>query len=435
MMIGNKRLMNTGDGNAIFVRVNGVLPDDNNNNSTDGRADKTQAHTSISVFSGNFHLLVDAGSGVASSIDKGSLDIGYKKQPDAILVTNARREHISDLTYFPGTKIFCTSQCADQIANEIPQLKKDNNNSHFSTISPGEPFEVGPFSVLPVAADNSSHGGENDNDNVPGMPGSVIYVIRIGDRKVVAGWDFINLQNANQDMMWNSDLVLFGAETYNEHPSTGMISVTEVYHLVKAWNAKECYILHYSGEKDRENAKNQWHRGPAGPLSPEELQKAIDGYLRISGQDGKFSIKVARQGLVWRPTAVEGAATEGSAEDSSSGGAIGNKIEIEALEKYVFSIEKMPNGKLTFVLEDSINRLINEFVNPRKTTQGNGKTLHADPVKSMMMKGPELNLTVSPDSTVKASITKGGKKPVFADEMRVSERDAKKLERYILENF
>ncbi|HZT35764.1 MAG TPA: MBL fold metallo-hydrolase [Nitrososphaera sp.] len=399
--------MNSGN-DTFFVRINGVLPDSGSREGGQGGG----AHTSISVFSGGFHLLVDAGGGVADSVKKGASDLGYKQEPDAILLTHSRREHVSDLASFPGKKIFCTSECADQVAKEL-QIDR----SRFATVAAGQPFEAGPFSIVPLAADNAG--------DSPGFPGSLIYVIRAGDRKVVAGWDFIKLQNADAELMWGSDLVVLGTETYNDHPSTGMISVTQAYHLVKAWNAKDCYILHYSGEKDLEDAKNQWHRGPAGPLPPEELQKAIDNYLQISGLENRTSIKVARQGMVWRPAAT----AESAGEDKEP---VGSKIEIEALEKYVFGIEKMPGNKLMFMLEDSISRQENEFVNPKRMNS-DGNSLHADGIKSMMMKGPELDLVLS-GTTVKTSIIKG-KKPLFAGDIRVSERDAKKLSRYIRENF
>lgn len=399
--------MNSGN-DTFFVRINGVLPDSGSRGGGQGGG----AHTSISVFSGGFHLLVDAGGGVADSVKKGASDLGYKQEPDAILLTHGRREHVSDLASFPGKKIFCTSECADQVAKELQV-----DRSRFATVAAGQPFEAGPFSIVPLAADNAG--------DSPGFPGSLVYVIRAGDRKVVAGWDFIKLQNADAELMWGSDLVVLGTETYNDHPSTGMISVTQAYHLVKAWNAKDCYILHYSGEKDLEDAKNQWHRGPAGPLPPEELQKAIDDYLQISGLENRTSIKVARQGMVWRPAAT----SESAGEDKEP---VGSKIEIEALEKYVFGIEKMPGNKLMFMLEDSISRQENEFVNPKRMNS-DGNSLHADGIKSMMMKGPELDLVLS-GTTVKTSIIKG-KKPLFAGDIRVSERDAKKLSRYIRENF
>lgn len=214
-------------------------------------------------------------------------------------------------------------------------------------------------------------------------------------------------------------MAVLGTETYNDHTSTGMISVSQAYDLARRWNAKDCYVLHYSGEKDREDKTNQWHRGPTGQLSPDDLQKAIDEHLRISGQEGKFRIRVARQGMIWSP-----------AETIDDGGPIGNKIAVEGMEKYVFEMEKAGDGRLVFSVEDSINRLTSEFVNPKKAGEG---SLHADPIKGMMMKGPELNLTVS-GTTVDVDIVKG-KKPVFAAKIQVSERYAKRLAGYIHENF
>ena len=375
---------------TLSVRVNGVLPD----------VSGAGANTSISVFYGGFHLLVDAGSGVAGSVKKGAADLGYKERPDVILVTHARREHVADLSSFVGVPVYCTSQCAGQLPKDL----------QITMVAPGQQFAAGPFSVTPVAADNAG--------DSPGFPGSVIYVIGAGGKKVVAGWDFMKLVNADPNLFWNPDLAVLGTETYNIHPSTGMISVTEAYDLVRRWNAKDTCIVHYSGEKDREDARNQWHRGPDKPLPPDELQKAIDGHLRVMGQEGKFRITVAREGMVWRP-----------AEGSIDEGPIGKRIEVEALEKYVFALEKLPDGKLSFSVEDSINRLTQEFVDPRRE----GDSLHTGAIKSMMMKGPELHLAVS-GTTVKVEIIKG-KRPMFAADMPVSERDAKRLARYISENF
>lgn len=397
--------------NAFYVRINGVLPD--------VPASSGGANTSMSVFCNGFHLLVDAGGGVAESIRRGASDLGHKESPDAVLITHGRREHVADLPAIlsgaaaGGTaKVYCTSQCADQVVKELPELagKKD---SLFTAVAPGQQFEAGPFSITPVAAENAG--------DSPGFAGSVIYVIRALDKKVVAGWDFLKL-SADPALMWNPDLLVLGTETYNEHPSTGMISVSEAYNLARRWNAKDCYIVHYSGEKDKEDARNQWHRGPVRPLSPEELQQTVDGHLRVSGQEGKFKTTVARQGMVWRPQ-------EPSAAGQDEGGPIGTKIEVEGLEKYVFALEKMRDGKLAVSVEDSINRLTAEFVNPKAT----GNSLHGDSLKSMMMKGPELSMTVS-DTSVRIDIVKG-RKAVFAGDVPVSERDAKRLLRYLAENF
>lgn len=378
----------------LRVRINGVLPD----------IDSGAANTSLSVFYKDFHLLVDAGNGVQESIKKNA---AVKPMPDAILITNARRQHTSDLPALVkgNTKVYCTTECSQQIAKELPSLA-----TSFTHINPGTPFEAGPFSVVPIAADNAG--------DQPGLPGSVIFVVKAGSRKVVAGWDFLKLINADDSVLWNPDLLVLGTETYNEHPSTGMISVSEAYDIVRRWNAKLCYILHYSGEKDREDAKNQWHRGPAGPLSPDDLQKAVDDHLRVSGREGKYVIKVAREGMTWSPT-----------EMVEEEGPSGRRIEVDALDRHTLSIEKMPDGKVTLAIEDSINRMTAEFVNPRSREN----SLHGDAIKSMMMKGPELELVVS-ENTVKIDITKG-KKTMFTGDMPVSEKDSKRIIRYLRENF
>jgi hypothetical protein len=384
----------------LSVRINGVS----------SHVDHAAANTSLSVLYQGFHLLVDAGNGVEESLKRGA--VSNKHSPDAILITHARRHHIHDLPRLiaENSRIYCTRECSQQIAQELPSLVS-SSSSLFSPINPGTPFELGPFSIFPVAADNSG--------DQQGLPGSVIYVIKAGARKIVAGWDFVKLQTDDESILWNPDLLVLGTESYNEHPSTGMISVSEAYNIVRRWNAKLCYIVHYSGEKDREDAKNQWHRGPVGPLSPDELQKAIDGHLQVSGREGKFAIRVAKEGMTWSP----------QVEVEEEEGPTGPRIEVDALDQHIFSIEKIQDGKVALTIEDSINRLTTEFINPKLE----GSSLHGDGIKTLMMKGPELNLSVS-GNTVRIDISKG-KKEVFVDNLQVSEKDAKKLIRYLHENF
>ena len=387
----------------LTVRINGVST----------HVDNGAVNTSLSVLYQGFHLLIDAGNGVEESIKK-AVPASGKYLPDAILITHARRQHISDLPAFTkeNVKVYCTPECSQQIAQELPSLSLSSSSpSLFSTINPGTPFEVGPFSIISVAADNAG--------DQPGLPGSVVYIIKAGARKIVAGWDFLKLLTTDESLLWNPDLLVLGTETYNEHPSTGMISVSEAYNIVRRWNAKLCYIVHYSGEKDREDAKNQWHRGPEGPLSADELQKAIDGHLQVSGREGKFVIRVAKEGMTWSPEAV--------VEEEE--GPVGPRIEVDALDQHILSIEKMQDGKVAVTIEDRINRLTSEFVNPKFE----GNSLHGEGLKSMMMKGPELSMSVS-GNTVTLNITKG-KKAVFADELQMSEKDSKRIIRYLQENF
>lgn len=87
------------------------------------------------------------------------------------------------------------------------------------------------------------------------LPGSVIYVIKFQDKKIIIGWDFLTLINVDENLMWNPDLLILGTQTYNPHPETGMISVSESYFLLRTWNVKECYLVHYSGLNDFDEKK------------------------------------------------------------------------------------------------------------------------------------------------------------------------------------
>ncbi|HKU48429.1 MAG TPA: MBL fold metallo-hydrolase [Nitrososphaera sp.] len=393
----------------LLLRINGILPDVD--------SDSGSANTSVSIFYENFHLLIDAGGGVSKSLLRFfQKDSSPARVPDAILITNPKRQHVSDLPSLisEDTKVYCTAECAQQITSSGMSIL----GKSLVAVSSGVELNVGPFMVTPLAADNA---GEEER----GSPGSVIYAIKAGEQKVVAAWDFLRLPNADESVLWNPDLLVLGAETYNDHPSTGMISVSEAYNTVRRWNAKSCYILHYSGEKDREDARNQWHRGPTGPLSPDALQSMIDDHMRISGGEGKFTMTVAKEGMTLTPPAAE---VEDEGEDS---GEIGSTIEIDALNRHSFTIEKKNDeeDKVVVSIEDSISRLTSEFVNAKS----DGHSLRADGVKGMMMKGPQLELVVL-DGSVRIDIVKG-KKPVFADELEITEKDSRRLVRYLEKNF
>ncbi|MFL6317468.1 MAG: MBL fold metallo-hydrolase, partial [Nitrososphaeraceae archaeon] len=262
----------------LVVRINGTLPDI----STLGSEEKSEraaeikrqgisTNTSCSLFARVetdqkiFHMLVDIGQGIVKSIEKGTSDLGFNSSsfiPDALLITHSHDDHIKELPMLvnkvdesrsnKNLKIFCTMECRDQVIKKFPQLseKTTNNNNRvsFNIVQPDLTSEVGPFSVTPILAD---HG-----DNSP--PGSVIYIVKLLDKKIIIGWDFLSLPNADENLFWNPDLLILGTQSYNPHPQTGMISVSDAYELVRRWNAKECYIVNYTGLSDFEEASNQW---------------------------------------------------------------------------------------------------------------------------------------------------------------------------------
>jgi phosphoribosyl 1,2-cyclic phosphodiesterase len=460
----------------VIVRINGVLPDI----SILGDAEKSEraaevkkigmtANTSCSIFVKDktttsssittnnnkvFHLLVDTGEGVVKSLEKIDLspyrdfnDLTTKSAaihlPDAVLITHSHNDHIKELPLLiskanqqsRALKIFCTKECHEQIVSKFPEISTTNNKVSFNVIQPNQPFEVGSISAIPILA---YHG-----DNSP--PGSVIYILKLPDKKkIIIGWDFLSLpDDVDQNLFWNPDLIILGTQSYNPHPETGLISVSDAFELVRRWNAKECYIVHYRGLMDFEDAKNQWFRGPTKAMNSEELQKTIDENLRVTGREGKFKITVAKEGMVWTAKSQEEQKVEGQ-EQPRQLSSIGNIIEIESLQNYILRFEKEDrNDMLKLMIEDRINRFDLKFISPH-IDRSNNDILYAQGEKEMFSKGPELKMEIvssqsSPEEEEASSIVRinvfKGKKSIFKDDIPLSRKDTEELRRYIRENF
>jgi phosphoribosyl 1,2-cyclic phosphodiesterase len=458
----------------LLIRINGTLPDIE----TLGSEEKSEraaeikqyginTNTSCSLFaSANeetdkiFHMLIDSGHGIVQSIQKGIPDLGLNNLPssssspslitvpDAILITHSHEDHIAELTLLADKAIgsskhlnvYCTSECRDQILAKYPQMSSmiKNNQISFTMFQPGENFQVGPFSIMPIS---SYHG-----DNSP--PGCVVYVVKLANRKIIIGWDFLSLHNVDENLLWNPDLAILGTQSYNPHPQTGMISVSEAFELIRRWNVKECYIVHYRGLLDFEEASNQWFRGPTKAMTTDELQKVIDSNLKIISSEGRFRMTVAREGMIWDSNISASRIEEKMREklqessDQNTSALTPEFIEIESLQSYIFRIESEPKtDKLKVMIEDAVNRYNLEFERPRRVESKDDSesgVIVAQAVKGMLAKGPDLRIEMAPRSEneyiIKAKASKG-KKNVFNDEILISNVDAQRLKKYIKDKF
>jgi L-ascorbate metabolism protein UlaG (beta-lactamase superfamily) len=482
--------------NEIIVRFNGVLPDKRRlgNPETSERYAEIvksgkETNTSCSIITrdsrqhstdSGFHILFDLGEGVITSVEKGLSELGIEKYQvgknqgpslqskpaagspmlstsaasesqsavlqeraaahlfDALLISHPHEDHIKDLASLirrhtsvgdqTRIRVYCTRPCEEHIMNYLLShasvTKKDIENSiDFQIVTPLEPFDVGPCSIMAIQA---YHGGEWATD------GAVIYIVNTLNTKIILGWDFLSLPGVNENILWNPDLLILGTETYNQHPETGMISVTEAYELVRRWNAKECYIVHYGGLNDFDEARNQWFRGPVKPMCSAELQSTVDSHLKLSG--GKYKMIVAEEGTIWTRMKDEGISRPASSEQVAS--QIGNSIELEALEKYVLKVKKdEKTGKLKMVIEDRVNRYDMVFENPRLEKRDNNFTLHAFGEKGMLAKGPDLVAELIRDSSILKIYIYKGKKTTFYNDILLGKNDTLKFEQYLLENF
>jgi phosphoribosyl 1,2-cyclic phosphodiesterase len=434
------------------LRINGVLPDiDRFDNGDTERAEEIKrmaapANSSCSIIcstpqtpSDHFHLLVDIGHGIVKSLQSipmsGLVSSNSSCLPDALLITHSHDDHIHDLPalldlYCDSRRlqIFCTHETRDQLINKFDRNKL-SSVAKFIEMIPSLKSEIGPLSVTPLSVIHYNYNSESPSS------GSVIYVIILPDKKkIVIGWDFLSINNVDQDLLWNPDILILGTETYNPHILSGMISVTEAFDFVRRWNAKQCYIVHYSGIMDSEDRKNQWFRGPVKAMASSELQDTINNQLKLNGADGKFRMIVANEGMTWNANQNEREETTMAEENLP----IGKSIEIESLQNYIIEAHKWDDdNKLNLVIEDSVNRYSLEFANPHLDTDDNN-ILHGDPVKGMLAKGPELKMEIISDSQdrslIRVKIIKG-KKYMLKDDISIHSRDAIRLKKFMKENF
>jgi phosphoribosyl 1,2-cyclic phosphodiesterase len=436
--------------NELLVRINGTLPDlsvmgdeEKSERAAEVKKMELAANTSCSVFSINpstaanneiFHLLIDIGEGVVKSIEQGSDVFASKSNlsgiPDAVLITHSHDDHIKELPTLANKvrepdklNIYCTDECRAQIMSKFPEFERKQTTLSFNSIEPNETFQTGPFSIIPLLA---SHG-----ENSP--PGSVIYVVKIKGKKIIFGWDFLSLPGVDESLLWNPDLLILGTQSYNPHPEhTGMISVTDAYQLVRRWNAKECYLVHYRGLTDFQESRNQWFKGPTKAMTSAELQKNIDSHLQISGDNGRFRITVGKEGMIW-------AAKKSPEYVYDENTPIGNVIQIEGLDQYVCKIEKLnKENKLKLEIEDRINRYTLQFDRPKRG-KNNDQIIHAAAEIAMLSRGPELRMELVTEQGTENVILKisafKGKKYVFHDDILINDMDAQKLKKYFEENF
>ena len=441
----------------LSVRINGTLPnistlgdEQKSERAAEIKRNKIIVNTSCSVFSTsasvadssaneNFHLLVDMGEGVVESLEKSGTDVTSQSKiisdiPNAVLITDSHDDQIKDLPnlfnkVMDGSdkfSVYCTKECCDQIMSKLPQLT--GRRSAFKIIEPNKPFTTGPFTVIPAVA--------NHGDN--STPSSVIYIVKYQDKKIIMGWDFLSLPNVDENLLWNPDLLILGTQTYNPHPETGMISVIDAYELVRRWNAKECYLVQYSGLLDFKESKNEWFKGPPAAMTASELQRNIDSHLKVSGDNGRFRITVANEGMLWT-------AKEDSHLRKENNNPIGSAIEVEGLEKYTFKIENdKQERKLRVTIEDRINRHTMQFDKPHKD-KNSEFIVRGQGEQGVFSRGPALKMELvhseSKDTptALKILVDKGkilkGKKDVFHDDILINDYDANRLEKYFQENF
>ncbi len=297
----------------LIVRANGVLPAfmqemGHYHKRAEELAQKSWSlvNTSCSLFVKEdgrilFHLLVDIGSGVMESLLKYEYTKRLKtpeyklRPPDSLLVTHPHPDHCIELYILvEGLKrrrpqvhykdwrlpIIGTPRCLNALTERFYWLKP---HLEIRTVNFGQSLEVategaGTISLTPIEVCHAEH-----------APGSAIYLLEYNDRKILFGWDFLSIKGNTNNLMEKTDVVFLDGNTWNRHPETGHISITEGLELIKTWQPLRTFFVHYSGYEDQDDEQ----KGLPGPMTTEELETKI-GKITSAWGWSTDRIKMAR---------------------------------------------------------------------------------------------------------------------------------------------
>ncbi len=279
----------------LILRVNGVLPAfmqemGHYHKRAEELAQKAWplVNTSCSLFIENgghplFHLLVDIGSGVVESLLKYEytkrLKIpGYKlRPPDCLLFTHSHPDHCVELyilleglmrrrpqAQYKNWKLplIGTPRCLDTLIERFFWLKPhlEPKAVDFDQSSEIPIKGVGNISLTAIEVCHAEH-----------APGAAIYLLKCNGKKILFGWDFLSIKGNANSLLAGADIAFLDGNTWNPHPETGHISITEGLELVRLWQPRHTFFIHYSGYEDQEDED----KGLPGPMTTAELETRI----------------------------------------------------------------------------------------------------------------------------------------------------------------
>lgn len=216
------------------------------------------------------HTLVDVGMGVVPSLLELERTHGVHVVHEVFL-THPHFDHFAQLDWLSMAllrngradqprplPIYATGACLERGPGRVfPHLAE---RSEFRAMEPGSVVETGDVMVRPFAVD---HG--------PKAPGAVGLVVEHGGRKIVISGDFLHVPEEDDPLFSGADVCFLDANTW--HPTDGSWhrSVLADLELVRKWQPKRAYLVHYSGYEDRDHPDDPIN----GPMDLRRLREEL----------------------------------------------------------------------------------------------------------------------------------------------------------------
>ena len=232
-----------------------------------------RAHTSASILipgeRGNVksHILIDVGAGVVDSLVSSKLNA--LENINAILISHWHPDHVLGLnqlceslkrsvdrmgTKFVKMPVYCTLETYKRLRDKGGFSYEFDHRLCFHEILPGVSFKISSTPPGVVTALEVAHGK---------VKGSVIYIVQIGQRKAVFGWDIdvpdaqrpsdgkenIEVIKDHLHILKGAHLLLMAANTW-EVTGTGHTSYIRAREYINKIAAERVYLVHLSGHED-----------------------------------------------------------------------------------------------------------------------------------------------------------------------------------------
>lgn len=242
------------------------------------------------------HTLVDIGLGVCQSL------LDFERRHDVhvvheVLLSHSHFDHVAHLDWLSNAvrrngrpeqprplPVFCTRSCWDVGPGRLFPWLVDKTILH-RPIAPGAAFQLGHLRVTPMAVE---HGNT--------APGAVGFVVEAAcddpntsaSRKIVLTCDLLRVLDPGDPAWFDADVCFIESNTWNRNPDTGHQSILDALELVRRWQPRRAYLIHYSGFEDARHPHSEVPR----PLTCSQLAAQVRRYAP------DLDIRVARHGMI-----------------------------------------------------------------------------------------------------------------------------------------